>query len=280
MNVNINDNTATMAQETITLSSGVKIAYYDSVETHGSQAALVLLHGYCGSSAYWEKAAAELAATNRIIAPDARGHGRSSSPDDGIYAMELYADELAELLNALNVEKAILLGHSLGGYITLAFAERYSDKLIAFGLVHSTALPDSDEAKGKRDKAVEALEQHGVPDFVDALIPKLFAADRLEGLRPEVERCKEIGRATSLHGAVATAKGMKTRVDRSDIILQSKLPVLLVAGEKDGVIPIASTFAAVNANTRKVELGEAGHMSMLECPAQLVEEISSFIRSI
>ncbi|MCR2803451.1 alpha/beta fold hydrolase [Paenibacillus soyae] len=269
-----------IAQEEVTLNNGTRLAYFDSKESHGLDTALVLLHGYCGSSAYWEKIVDELAASIRIIAPDARGHGDSSSPDDETYSMELYADDLAGLLEAIGVERAVVLGHSLGGYIALAFAERYEDRLAAFGLIHSTSLPDGETAKSNRDKAIETIGSKGVKEFVDGLIPKLFAQDRLDDMQPELERCKAIGYATSQHGAMATARGMKIRIDRSSVIKETKLPVLLVAGAQDGIIPASSTFAAIGADTRKVELEQAGHMSMQECSAQLAEEIASFVRSV
>lgn len=267
-----------IAENSVVLHNGVKLAYYDSKESHGLNAALVMLHGYCGSSAYWEEVAKELSSSIRVIAPDARGHGGSSAPEDETYTMELYADDLAGLLDSVGIEQAILLGHSLGGYITLAFAERYPDKLAAFGLVHSTPLPDGEAARENRDKAIAVLEERGMDDFVDGLIPKLFAAGRKEDTQTEIARCKMIGYGTSLRGAIATARGMKARRNRSEIITRSKLPVLLVAGVQDGVIPKASVFSAVNESTRKVEFEEAGHMSMMECSAQLAEEISSFVR--
>lgn len=280
MEQNVDGKRVTIAQEEVTLPGGVKLAYFDSKESHGLHTALVLLHGYCGSSAYWEKIVDEMAASIRIIAPDARGHGVSSSPEDPTYTMEMFAEDLAGLLDALGIKKAIVLGHSLGGYITLAFAERYPDRLDAFGLIHSSPLPDSETAKENRDKAVAAIEADGVGKFVDGLIPKLFAQDRLDDMEPELRRCKTIGYATSKHGAMATARGMKARPDRRSVIQESQLPVLLVAGAQDGIIPTVNTFVAIGGKTTKVELEQAGHMSMQECSAQLAEELASFVRSI
>ncbi|MBH5320015.1 alpha/beta hydrolase [Paenibacillus sp. GSMTC-2017] len=271
---------STIATDSLQLQNGLEIAYYDSKEDHGLPYTLVLLHGYCGSSAYWDKVVGNIASTVRVIAPDARGHGSSSAPNDETYSMELFAEDLSQLLDHLGVTNAIVLGHSLGGYITLAFADKYSNSLSAFGLIHSTPLPDGETAKENRDKAIAAIGQKGVATFVDGLVPKLFATDRIDGLQPELARSKEIGYGTSQHGAVATARGMKERMDRSDIIKGSKLPILLVAGAKDNVIPAVSTFSANNDDTRKVELEEAGHMSMMECGHQLSEEILSFIRSV
>ncbi|OME78982.1 alpha/beta hydrolase [Paenibacillus sp. FSL A5-0031] len=273
-----------IAQRKLFLNNGLELAYYDSHPDDGGAAdgiseVVVLLHGYCGSSSYWEHILDGLEQSVRIIAPDARGHGRSSAPSDEVYTMELYAEDIAELLIKLQIHNAVLLGHSLGGYITLAFAEKYAKKLSGFGLIHSTALADSDAAKENRDKAAAALEQDGVKTFVDGLIPKLFAPANVEALSAEVEQGKKIGYGTSLQGAIGTAKGMKARPNRTQVIEQSELPVLLVAGVSDKVIPVESVFAASNGSTVKVELGSAGHMGMIEEPKQLINAILSFVKN-
>jgi 3-oxoadipate enol-lactonase len=273
-----------IAQRKLFLNNGVQLAYYDSHPEDGGAAdglteTVVLLHGYCGSSAYWEKIVDDLEPYVRVIAPDGRGHGRSSAPEDDIYTMEKYADDIAELLIGLQIHNAVMLGHSLGGYITLAFAEKYAKKLSAFGLIHSTPLADSEAAKENRDKAVASLEENGIKPFVDGLLPKLFAPNHVESLAEEVERGKQIGCGTALQGAIGTAKGMKARVDRKSVIEQSDLPVLLVAGANDKVIPVENVFAAANAATVKVELKSAGHMSMAEEPKELASAILDFIKT-
>lgn len=276
-------NIHSIAQRKLFLNNGAELAYYDSHPDGGSEdgitEVIVLLHGYCGSSAYWEHIIEELEQSVRIIAPDARGHGRSSAPGDDTYTMEMYAEDIAEILIKLQIHNAVLLGHSLGGYITLAFAEKYSKKLSGFGLIHSTALEDSETAKKNRDKAVDSLSQNGVQAFVDGLIPKLFAPANVEVLQDEVERCKQIGYDTALQGAISTARGMKARANRTQVIEKSELPVLLVAGVNDKVIPIESAFAAVNGATVKVELDSAGHMGMIEQPKELIAAILRFMRS-
>lgn len=115
--------------------------------------------------------------------------------------------------------------------------------------------------------------------FVDGLIPKLFAPGNVEVLSAEVEQGKKIGYGTSLQGAIGTAKGMKARPNRTQVIEQSELPVLLVAGVSDKVIPVESVFAASNGWTVKVELGSAGHMGMIEEPKQLINAILSFVKN-
>lgn len=273
-----------IAQRRLLLNNGAELAYYDSHPYDGGAGegineVVVLLHGYCGSSAYWEHVVEELEQSVRVIAPDARGHGRSSAPDEEIYTMDMYAEDVAQLLIRLQINNAVLLGHSLGGYITLAFVEKYAKKLSGFGLIHSTALEDSGASKENRDKAVEAIEQNGIQMFVDGLIPKLFAPANVEALSNEVERVKQIGYGTAQQGAIRTARGMKARANRSQVIEQSELPVLLVAGTSDKIIPIESAFAASNRLTVKIELDGAGHMGMVEQPKELIAAILSFMKS-
>jgi pimeloyl-ACP methyl ester carboxylesterase len=285
MTGNADEHSRSITQRKLFLNNGVELAYYDShPEDGGAEAGIsdvvVLLHGYCGSSAYWEHIAQELEQSVRIIAPDLRGHGRSSAPGDEIYTMELYAEDIAQMLIQLQINNSIMLGHSLGGYITLAFAERFSKKLSGFGLIHSTALEDSETAKQNRDKAVASLEENGVQAFVDGLIPKLFAPANVVELQSEVEHGKQIGYGTALHGAIATARGMKARANRKHVIEQAELPVLLVAGADDKVIPNESTFAAEGSATVKVKLDAAGHMGMIEQPKELIAAILSFMDSV
>lgn len=283
-------NSQSIAQQTIRLHNGIQLAYYDSKEdtTENGAAApapafaaekpvVVLLHGFCGSSAYWERILPHLKPHARIIAPDLRGQGHSAASSDDVYAMELYADDLAHMLDELAISSSIVLGHSLGGYITLAFAEKYPEKLRAFGLLHSTALPDSEAAKENRDKAVTAIYQEGIGAFVEGLVPKLFAPAHKQSMPELIERVQQIGYATSEAGAAGAARGMKERPDRTAVLEQTKLPLLLLAGVEDQVIPVESTLLADGPNVTRVKLENAGHMGMVEQPAAFAEEIRSFI---
>ncbi|MNE83457.1 Alpha/beta hydrolase family protein [compost metagenome] len=118
----------------------------------------------------------------------------------------------------------------------------------------------------------------GVEAFVDGLVPKLFAPAHLESMKEKAAYIKEIGYGTSLQGAVGTARGMKERSDRTKVIENSRLPVLLVSGACDQIVPKESTFAAVNDRAVKVELEHAGHMGMIEEPKPLAEAILSFVK--
>ncbi|QAY66893.1 alpha/beta fold hydrolase [Paenibacillus protaetiae] len=272
-----------IATERMTLQTGLTIAYYDSdvhPETHagksGEKPAVVMLHGFCGSSAYWEQVVPLLQPHLRVIAPDLRGHGRSGIAGTEAPSIDRYADDVALMLEQLQPGPVFLLGHSLGGYITLAFADKYASKLAGFGLIHSTPLPDSPEAKAGRDKAVETVRTLGVAAFVEGLVPKLFAPGSKERLPFAVEQALAIGRETSAAGVEQAALAMKERPDRTGTLQNSPLPILLAAGKHDGVIPPERTFMKEGNNVQQVLLEQAGHMGMYEQPGKLAEAIRQF----
>lgn len=254
---------------------GFTMAY----EEQGQGETVVLLHGFCGSSAYWERVMPLLASSCRIIAPDLRGHGSSDAPM-GSYTIEQMADDVARLLETLGIERYTLLGHSMGGYVALSLLQRYSERLNGFGLIHSTAYPDSEEAKEKRLQAIATIASEGITAFVDGLVPGLFAPDLRDTLSSEVNRVKEIGYKTPPQGASGAAMAMRERIDRRDVLSATVLPVLLVAGENDSVIPLQRAFTTEGDSVTKAVIKGAGHMSMYEAPEQLSSVISDFLNWI
>lgn len=240
---------------------------------------LVLLHGFCGSSEYWDQVVPLLSDQYRCIVPDLRGHGSSDAPL-GAYTIEQMADDVVHLLDSLELSKVTLLGHSLGGYIALSFVQRYSSRLNGFGLIHSTALPDNEEAKEKRLLAVSSIQTQGITSFVDNMIPSLFAPDHVESHPEWINFAKEIGYRTPPQGASGAAMAMRERPDRRDVLSASVLPVLLVAGEQDGLISQENTFTVDQPNVTQVTIAGAGHMSMLEAPDQLANQIISFMDKV
>ncbi|WP_379131371.1 alpha/beta fold hydrolase [Paenibacillus sp. sgz500958] len=243
----------------------------------GEGEALVLLHGFCGSSEYWEKLVPHLSGRFRVITPDLRGHGSSDAPLRA-YTIEQMADDVLALLDGLELPKVTLLGHSLGGYIALSFAQRHASRLNSFGLIHSTGYPDSEEAKEKRLASVSTIQNQGITAFVDALVPGLFAPSSREHTPQLVDRVKEIGYKTPPQGAVGSALAMRERPDRRDVISASELPVLLVAGAEDGLVPSEKTFTSDKRNVTQAIISGAGHMSMFEAPERLAEVIKDFMK--
>lgn len=249
------------------------------VEEQGQGPVIILLHGFCGSSKYWSSLIPLLSEQFRVIAPDLRGHGKSDAPV-GAYTIDQMADDILDLAHALELPKFVLLGHSLGGYITLSFAERYADRLNGFGLIHSTGYPDTEEGKQKRLATVQSLQAGGIVPMVDELIPKLFASDHIDEHAIQVSKAKEIGYLTPPHGAAGAALAMRERPDRTGVLAATALPLLLIAGEQDGIVTPDKTFTADGPNVTQVTLKDAGHMSMMETPRRLADAVASYMEQI
>jgi len=254
---------------------GTRISYQ---EAGSGDTPIVLLHGFCGSSDYWHLVLPLLAASQRVIAVDLPGHGDSSAPGpDETYTMEYFAEVLHDWAQETGLDRFHLFGHSLGGYITLAFAERYADSLKSFGLIHSTSFPDDEAARQNRDKGAESIKNNGIEPFIKALIPKLFAPAHVQTMPEQLAFAKEIGLSTDPNGAIQTLRAMRDRKDRLHVLQETSLPVLLLAGEEDQVIPPAKTFVVQKAQLQQVLLPNAGHMGMLEAPEELAEAIKKFV---
>ncbi len=260
-----------MLERKITTIHGHRLAYVDE----GEGPVLLFIHGFCGSADYFEHVIPALTPEFRCIAPDLRGHGQSDAPP-GPWTIDQIAEDIAHLVYELTENDIVMFGHSLGGYATLAFAEKYMTRLSGFGLIHSTAYPDSEEAKKGRLKAIETINQHGIRHFVNDLIPKLFAPVNLESKQSDIERVKQIGYQTSPEGAQAALTAMKDRPDRNHILKKADCPILLVAGEDDQLIDKSKTFSAEGNTIEQKLIENAGHMSMYENPSRFIEIARSF----
>ncbi|MED2971980.1 alpha/beta hydrolase [Fictibacillus sp. B-59209] len=251
----------------------VKMSYIDE----GKGDPMVLLHGFCGSHQYWEEVIPELARDYRVIAPDLRGHGKSSISESAC-AVEDLSEDIKDLLQHLGLEKVTMFGHSLGGYITLAFADHQSNRLNGFSLIHSTAFPDDEAGRKGRDEKIAQIKEDGMVGVIDQLVPKLFAAGTQQKSR--ISRAKDIGYDTPAEGAICALVAMKNRPNRNDVIQSAKMPVLLVAGDSDQVIPSEKTFSVSGEMITQILLKETGHMGMYESPHELIKEIKSFMKKV
>ncbi|BAU29753.1 pimeloyl-ACP methyl ester carboxylesterase [Aneurinibacillus soli] len=253
--------------------NGISLAYHEE----GQGEAVVFLHGFCGSSAYWERIVPELSRTFRVITPDLRGHG-ASAVSTGTYSMDLLADDIAGLLKALNLEQAYVFGHSLGGYVTLALADNHPELVKGFGLIHSTGMPDDKKAKEIRQEDAARIEEEGIEPFINELIPKLFTPKNQEEMKNVVEHTRQIGLATPPKGAINTLKGMAVRPDRTTFLTKAKCPVLLVTGEDDHVIPSENTWTGAPEHAVRETYSHCVHMSMYEAPDKLIHTIQNFVK--
>ncbi|MCR8659686.1 alpha/beta fold hydrolase [Paenibacillus endoradicis] len=265
--------------------NGIDMVYEECGESSGI--AVILLHGFCGSSQYWHKVCPLLSKKYRIIMPQLRGHGGTSTPN-GVYSMEAMADDIYKLMEQLEIDKVVMFGHSLGGYVTLAFADKYGDKLLGLGLIHSTALPDTEEVKDKRRQDIDDISDNGINHYVKKLIPKLFMDSKLGKMQGEVYDIITVGLEMTATGAIRTLEGMMQRPDRSHVLANATYPILLVAGAEDDIISPLDTFSITGEGITDSTFGYphilentfegVAHMSLVEVPNQLSRVIANYLK--
>jgi pimeloyl-ACP methyl ester carboxylesterase len=242
---------------------------------------VVLVHGFAEDGAVWEDVAPALSTTCRVLVPDLPGSGRSALPE-GEVTMESLASVLALLLDAEGIDRCVFIGHSMGGYITLAFAERYPERVSAFGLFHSTAFADNEEKKKGRRKSIEFIREHGVAPFIRQSAPNLFAASTLEDRSVMVEAMIERYSTFSAESLMAYLEAMRNRPERISVLSSFPRPVLFIIGEQDQVIPVEQVLKQVHIpgiSSVRILPG-AGHMGMLEDAENGVAVIHVFLKFI
>ncbi|MBN7809869.1 alpha/beta hydrolase [Algoriphagus sp. H41] len=239
---------------------------------------LVLIHGFCETSRMWTDFAEELSTDFRVICPDLPGIGDSPIAGDQI-SLEEVAVSLEEWMDENQIKNPIVVGHSLGGYVTLALLELMGSRLKAVGLFHSSAFADAADKKETRNRAIVFLKKHGVDKFVTSFVPPLFPEDKSEELKAEIERAIEDGKRSSLDGLVAFTGAMRDRKERIDVLKNFSGPKLLIAGTEDGAVKIEASRAQKDAFTHYVELEGVGHMGMVEKKEETINLIREFARA-
>ena len=242
---------------------------------------LVFLHGFCESTKVWEEFVKPLEQKFRIILLDLPGFGENIQNIQS-YSMESMADYVKQQLDELGVKKCILIGHSMGGYVSMAFAEKYEKMLSGLCLFHSSALPDTDEKKENRNKTIEFVEKHGVDKFMQSFVEPLFFADNRKKLRHEIDLMIEIGKATPKESITGGLAAMRDRPDRTDVLKKIKCPVLFIFGKEDGAVPLEKALEQCHLphNSMVNFIAKTGHMGMFERTYETRKAIEKFAETI
>ena len=244
----------------------------------GKGTAVVLLHGFLENKTMWRELVPSLAKKNRVISIDLLGHGETDCLGY-IHSMEENAEIVDAILSHLRIRKAVFIGHSMGGYVALAFAELDINKVKGLVLLNSTALEDSVERKINRDRAIKAVKQNYI-NFVRMSIANLFSENNRDRLKNEIENVKLEALKTPLQGIVASLEGMKIRKDRQFILKETDFPKLLILGEKDGVLLYKDNVSQIVATNTELISFPDGHMSHIENKEELEKVIVSFLNKI
>jgi pimeloyl-ACP methyl ester carboxylesterase len=256
------------------LYKNTQISYSDT----GKGTAVVLLHGFLENKTMWDFYVSELSKKNRIITIDLLGHGETESLAY-IQTMEENADMVHDVLSKLRIRKAILVGHSMGGYVALAFAELYPEKMKGLVLLNSTSKEDSPERKKNRDRAIKAVKKD-YETFIRLSIANLFSEDNREILAKEIEQVKIHALKTPLQGIVASLEGMKIRKDREFLLHTTTYQKLLILGKKDPVLNYEENLEQIKNTDVELVTFPDGHMSSIENQTELLAVFADFFKRI
>jgi pimeloyl-ACP methyl ester carboxylesterase len=253
--------------------------YYNDL---GSGFPVVLLHGFAEDHIVWNEQVEFLQQHCRLIVPDLPGSGQSDRLMKEEVSMEDYARAVDLLLQVEKIDRCGLFGHSMGGYITLAFAELFPDKLAGFGLVHSTAFADSEEKRNTREKGIKLIEEYGGYNFLKTSLPGLFT-DLYKQQHPErVSELVERGKLFRNEALVQYYTAMMNRPDRTDVLQKSTVPVLFIIGSDDTAAPEADLLQQVHlAAVSDIHIvQDVGHMGMWEKASEVNGYLLDFIHTI
>jgi 3-oxoadipate enol-lactonase len=243
--------------------------YYEDL---GAGIPMVFLHGFPLGHTIWNGVTPLLVNHFRLILPDLRGHGLSDCPE-GHYRMPLIADDIAGLMDYLGMDKAILVGHSMGGYASLAFALKYPERLIGIGLIATQAGADSPEQKVGRYSTIEAVNRDGITNLADTMSQRLTS-------RPDlIPIIRAMILATCPVGVIGSLQGLAERLDVSGELSKIQAPAVVVAGDADKIIPLerSQEMARMLPLGSLVIIPGAGHMPMMEAPQAVAEALIGLI---
>jgi 3-oxoadipate enol-lactonase len=256
--------------------NGVSLA----VDVRGEGPVLLLLHGFPLNRSIWKHQLSALSGWRRV-APDLRGFGESDAPEGG-YSMATYADDCALFLDRLRLGKAVVVGHSMGGYIALEMLRRYPDRIAGLILCDTKADPDSAEGAKGRDETAAIARAKGSAAIAERMIPVMLGRTTLQTQPQLVQEVREMITRTPVAGIVGALEAMKTRADSSDLLHGITVPTLVVVGREDAMVSPAQAKAMASAipSARVTTIEGAGHVPPLEAPTAVSRVFGEFLEAV
>jgi pimeloyl-ACP methyl ester carboxylesterase len=244
----------------------------------GKGRAVVLLHGMLGSADNWKEISANLSKSYRVISIDLPGHG-SSECFGYAHSMELMAKSVKAVMDGLKLKRYVFVGHSMGGYVALAFAEIFPDNLRGLCLFHTTSYADTPERRSDRDRAINLIRQNRRV-YTSSTIKNLFAGKNLKYLKEEIAFANSIAAKSSKQGMVAALLGMRDRPGRDIVLGLVDYPIMTVIGEQDTLVPASQLLeqSKLIRHPFVLYLEHDGHMGFLESPRQCLRSMRKFLR--
>ncbi len=253
---------------------GIDVSFTDS----GKGKAIVFLHGFLGDKSVWDYYAKQLSSsTIRVITIDLLGHGKTQCLSY-VHSMEEMAEAVYEVLRHLKLKKYYLVGHSMGGYVSLALAESHPDNVRGLCMFHSSAKADGEEKMKDRSRAIKVVKRNA-KIFIDEAIPNLFNI-KYKPNKQGIEKAKKIALSTSKQGIVAALEGMRIRLDREIILKFAPYPVLYIIGKEDNILSYEDLInqAKLSDNGKYVLLDKVGHMGFFEAKKECLSILKEFTK--
>lgn len=256
---------------------GVRLAVHDG----GTGLPVVLLHGFPLSSAIWDPVRPVLEQRCRLITPDLRGMGRSDTPG-GDYGMDTLAEDVVRLADTLGLDRFVLGGHSMGGYVTLRFAAHWPERLVGLVFVDTRAEADPSPGRVVRQEAIAEIARYGAGRYLEGFAPRLIGHTSQQ-LHPElISRLRAIVTGTPAHVLAGCQQGMLERPDSTSLLPSLAVPALVVVGEEDSFVPV-STARAMAAELPKGSLAVipgSGHIPSMEQPETTARALVGFLHAL
>ncbi|MGI9530820.1 alpha/beta fold hydrolase [Lutimonas sp.] len=241
----------------------------------GKGPVLLFLHGFLEDLTMWNNIVKSFHNSHRTLSVDLLGHGNTDSIGY-IHSMEDQARMLKFLLEELKILHCVVIGHSMGGYIALAFADLFPEMMRGLCLMNSTSYEDSEEKKHNRDRGIKAVKSNH-KTFIRVAIPSLFSEKNRTIFTDDIRQVTDTALQMSKQGIIAALEGMKIREDRSHLLKKANYPILMIIGKEDPALAFQSLLKQTeNTKVHRV-IFEDGHMSHIENEADLIQEFRNFL---
>jgi 3-oxoadipate enol-lactonase len=263
---------------TITVNN-LTVSYIDEGSTNSP--AIIFIHGFPLNKAMWNKQIGELKKNYRVIAYDIRGHGNTEAGNDN-FSIELFVNDLLSLMDTLNIDKTILCGFSMGGYIALNAIENYPERFNALLLCDTNCTDDMPETKEKRMKAIESIKEKGLEQYAEESLKKLFASISFSKHTEEIAFVKEMIMKTSKESLYKTLHALSERKETCTKLHQIKVPVLIIVGKEDEITPpdVALLMHGKIKGSIIHIIDHAGHLCNMENSGEFNKQLTGFLSSL
>jgi 3-oxoadipate enol-lactonase len=259
-----------------TIIDGLKVSYNDLGPMEAP--CIIFIHGFPLDKSIWDAQLEALSNEYRVVAYDVRGHGGSDAGNVD-FTIDLFVLDLRCLIQALHIDRAILCGHSMGGYIALNAVQHHPEHFEAMVLANTQCAADTAEAKEGRVKTMERILEDGVAEYAQSILPKLFSPESLTSKEKEVEKVKNIITQTTSESLCNTLFALSGRRETCSKLLEMNMPTLILVGDEDELTPPTLSYLMHSKirGSNMALIAHSGHMPCMENPALFNEQLLNFV---